>query len=187
MVLALAHRHLCRHTFRIFFNCLRSAFVMPCAARTLPFLRASVIGRLTSQLVLARSMAAFVFCGGIMVAATAPLFVLALFLAGSPAPPHACSGSLCTPRAQQPSEFCVMLKCPNTRAHLLSAPIKEQCHEESSQRGLHTFFEAEVRTEIRVTDEDYTSALHLQKTSTSFCSVTIFSFQLKKRKAIFGK
>lgn len=44
--------------------------------------------KLTSQLVLARSLAAFIFCGGIKEAAKALLFVRALFLARLPRNPH---------------------------------------------------------------------------------------------------
>jgi len=53
--------------------------------------------KLTSQLVLARSMAALFFCGGNKVAATAPLFVRALYRAWLPRTSHTpVAGALAT-------------------------------------------------------------------------------------------
>ena len=70
---------------RIFFIQLKKNCHALCSS-DVAFLRASVIP-LTSQLVLARSLAALFFCGGNKEAAKALLFVRALFLARLPRTP----------------------------------------------------------------------------------------------------
>lgn len=88
---------LLRHTatvdlMNIYFTYFHYAFVMPCVPRTLhsfgqSFLLPSVIA-LTSQLVLARSVAAFVPCGGNKEAATAPIVRARLVPRLAPPHPH---------------------------------------------------------------------------------------------------
>lgn len=89
---ALSHSHLCRHASRYFFNCFRYAYCHALCTSDVAlrsFSRASFTHfiPLTSQLVLARSLAAFIFCGGTAEAAKALLFVRALFLARLPRTP----------------------------------------------------------------------------------------------------
>lgn len=60
---------------------------MPCVPRTFSIRSFLTYSKLTSQLVLARSLAALFFCGGNKEAAKALLFVRALFLARLPRTP----------------------------------------------------------------------------------------------------
>jgi hypothetical protein len=84
-VFASSHRH--RLIDEHLFYLLPLRFCHALCASDVAFLRTSVIP-LTSQLVLARSWLAKIFCGGKAVASHAPLFVRALFLAGSPRNPR---------------------------------------------------------------------------------------------------
>lgn len=84
---------LLRHTatvdlMNIYFTYFHYAFVMPCVPRTFSIPSFLSHSKLTSQLVLARSVAAFVPCGGNKEAATAPIVRARLVPRLAPPHPH---------------------------------------------------------------------------------------------------